>query len=165
MRFLVLNQNCLKEELENLVGAVQWLKVFPALRKRYLRLAARHDDLVNFRPGEALAKHIFTAAEPFEQTVFEETEISRLNEVEASRCPMFSGENLSHERCVEYSRAADINRLCQGDRSLRPPERDIGVMCEHLHYGDPFLRLLPFRLENANTEGDTSGESESPDLV
>ena len=151
----LLAEVALDDELENLVGAVQWLKIFPKLRKRYMKLAIRHDDLINYEPKEALSKNIFTADVPFEQTVFEKTEIRRLNDLEAARCPPFTGENLSKcvGKCLEFNRASDIAKLCQGDRSLRPPEKDIDTKCEHLHYLDPFLRLLPFRLENANTEG------------
>ena len=120
-----------------------------------MKLAIRHDDLINYDPKKALSNNILTAEVPFEQTVFEKTEIRRLNDIEKSRCPPFTGENLSNceSRCLEFNRASDIARLCQGDRSLRPPEKDIDVKCEHLHYQDPFLRLLPFKLENANTEG------------
>ena len=151
----LISEVALDDEVENLVGAVQWLKIFPKLRKRYMKLAIRHDDLINYDPKMALSKHILTAEVPFEQTVFEKTEIRRLNDLEKSRCPPFSGENLSNclGRCLEFNRASDIAKLCQGNRSLRPPEKDIDVKCEHLHYQDPFLRLLPFKLENANTEG------------
>ena len=151
----LLAEVALDDEVENLVGAVQWLKIFPKLRKRYMKLAIRHDDLINYDPKEALVKNILTAEVPFEQTVFEKTDIRRLNDLEKSRCPPFTGENLSNcvGRCLEYNRASDIAKLCQGDRSLRPPEKDMDVKCQHLHYKDPFLRLLPFRLEEANTEG------------
>ena len=151
----LLAEVALEDELENLVGAIKWLKLFPKLRKRYMKLAIRHDDLINYDPKEAIAKNIFTAEVPFEQTVFEETEIKKLNDLQKARCPPFSSEVLADcvGRCLEFNRASDIAKLCQGDRSLRPPEKDIDVKCEHLHYQDPFLRLLPFRLENANTEG------------
>ena len=150
----LLAEVALDDEVENLVGAVQWLKIFPKLRKRYMKLAIRHDDLINYNPKEALAKNILTAEVPFEQTVFEKTEIKMLNELEKSKCPPFTAENLSNcVRCLEFNRASDIAKLCQGDRSLRPPEKDMDVKCHYLHYKDPFLRLLPFRLEEANTEG------------
>lgn len=151
----LLAEVALDDEMENLVGAVQWLKIFPKLRKRYMKLAIRHDDLINYNPKEALEKHILTAEVPFEQTVFEKTEIKKLNDLEKARCPPFTGENLSNcvGKCLEFNRASDIAKLCQGDRSLRPPEKDMNVKCHHLHYQDPFLRLSPFRLEDANTEG------------
>ena len=151
----LLAEVALEDEVENLVGAVQWLKIFPRLRKHYMKLAIRHDDLINNDPKKALSKHILTAEVPFEKTVKKVTEIRILNDKEKSRCPPFTGDNLSNcdGRCLEFNRASDIANLCQGDRSLRPPEKDIDVKCEHLHYQDPFLRLLPFKLENANTEG------------
>ena len=41
--------------------------------------------------------------------------------------------------------------------SLRPPEKDLTTKCEHLHYRNSYLRLLPFKLETANDEGNYIG--------
>ena len=113
----LLAEVALEDEVENLVGAVQWLKIFPRLRKRYMKLAIRHDDLINNDPKKALSKHILTAEVPFEKTVKKVTEIRILNDKEKSRCPPFTGENLSNcdGRCLEFNRASDIANLCQGD--------------------------------------------------
>ena len=48
-------------------------------------------------------------------------------------------------------------KVIQGHRTLRPPEKDITTKCEHLHFNDAFLRLLPFRMETANDEGNYIG--------
>ena len=42
-------------EKENLLRfAIEWLRLFPQLRKRYKKLVKLHDDLVNYRPEEAI---------------------------------------------------------------------------------------------------------------
>ena len=43
-----------------------------------------------------------------------------------------------------------FNAACRGDPSLRPAELDLGLSCHLLHYGDPYLRLGPFHLEEKN---------------
>ena len=45
-----------------------------------------------------------------------------------------------------------FNAACRGEPGVRPPELDRGTSCYHLHYGDPYLRLGPFRLESKNLE-------------
>ena len=54
---------------------------------------------------------------------------------------------------MNYFYAEEISRLCQGDNTLRPPEKDARTKCEILHYNSPFLRLNPFKLETTNNEG------------
>ena len=103
------------DEHPNIKGALQWLRLFPKLRKKYRKLAKYHDNLVNYEPMAALKKGIVTAEVPFEETVFEETDIRKLNEREKKCCPMFTGENLGGcpEHCLAYNRASDITRLCK----------------------------------------------------
>ncbi len=43
-----------------------------------------------------------------------------------------------------------FNAACRGEPGIRPPELDRGLACHFLHYGDPYLRLGPFRLEPRN---------------
>ena len=106
------------DDFPNIKGALQWLRLFPKLRKKYRKLAKYHDDLVNHAPLTALESSIVVAEEPFEETVFEETEVRRLHEMEARNCPMFAGENLGGcpATCLVYNRAQDITRLCQVGR-------------------------------------------------
>ena len=103
------------DDFPNIKGALQWLRLFPKLRKKYRKLAKYHDDLVNHAPLTALESSIVVAEEPFEETVFEETEVRALHEREARNCPMFAGENLGGcpATCLVYNRAQDITRLCQ----------------------------------------------------
>ena len=103
------------DDFPNIKGALQWLRLFPKLRRKYKKLAKYHDNLVNYEPMAALKKGIVTAEVPFEETVFEETEIRKLNEREKKCCPMFKGENLGGcpEHCLAYNRASDITRLCK----------------------------------------------------
>ena len=103
------------DDLPNIKGALQWLRLFPKLRRKYKKLAKYHDNLVNYEPMTALKKGIVTAEVPFEETVFEKTEIRQLNEREKKCCPMFTGENLGgcQEHCLAYNRASDITRLCK----------------------------------------------------
>ena len=41
----------------------------------------------------------------------------------------------------------------QGDKTQRPPSKDVNTKCEHLTFSDPYLQLGPFLLEHANKEG------------
>ena len=41
----------------------------------------------------------------------------------------------------------------QGDKSLRPPSKDVDTKCEHLTFRNPYLQLGPFLLEHSNKEG------------
>ena len=109
------------DEHPNIKGALQWLRLFPKLRKKYRKLAKYHDDLVNYAPLTALGSTIVVAEEPFEETVFEETEVRKLHEMEARNCPMFAGENLGGcpATCLVYNRAQDITRLCQVGNSKK----------------------------------------------
>ncbi len=43
-----------------------------------------------------------------------------------------------------------FNAACRGEPGLRPPELDAGLGCHFQHYGDPYLRLGPFKLEAKN---------------
>ena len=42
-----------------------------------------------------------------------------------------------------------FNVLCRGEE-IRRPEHNANLTCKHLHYGDPYLRLGPFKLEEMN---------------
>ncbi len=62
-------------------------------------------------------------------------------------------------------------RLCNGDRTLRPAEHDLDSNCILLHYGNPYLRLGPFKYEILNRDPhvamfrDFYGSKELDDLV
>lgn len=122
------------EETKNLVAAVQWLKVFPKLKKSYLKLAKYHDDLIINNPEDALSKRILTAEKPFESTINKDTDIKRLNDIEKVKCPMFKG-SPTRESCLEFNRVSDIAKLCQVMRChkkgffcmLKKVFREIGV--------------------------------------
>ena len=94
-----------------MVSALQWLKIFPSLRKRYLKLAKYHDDLVNNSPEEALSRRIVIAEQPFETTLYEDTEVQRLNDLEKAKCPLFEDKHTGS--CLEFNRRSDIAKLCQ----------------------------------------------------
>ena len=134
------------ESEKDLIGALEWLKLFPKLRKRYMKLAKIHDDLVNYEPLTVIEGSIRTSEEPIEETVFDKTEIRELMIKAREFCSPFD------TNCNEYFRASDINHLCQGITS-RPPERDMNVKCDLVNYSDPYIKLGPFRLETFNNDG------------
>ena len=145
-------------EKENLLRfAIEWLRLFPQLRKRYKKLVKLHDDLVNYRPEEAIKLGMVTYDDPVEVSVVEKTEMVGLRERYRGECPPFTtsaaGTSVDINTCITYSYAEEISRLCGGDRTLRPAEKDVTTKCELLHYDSPFLRLNPFKLETANNEG------------
>ena len=134
--------------------AIEWLRVFPQLRKKYRKLVKRHDDLVNYEPDSAIKQYLVTNDDPLEETVFQETMMRKLKTDHRTQCPPFVGDDPSCTNdCITYFYDEEISRLCRGDRSLRPPEKDVMTKCELLHYNSPFLRLNPFKLETANSEG------------
>ena len=73
--------------------------------------------------------------------------------------------------CIPYYYFPEIKSLCQvgtfkfqysslnipiyvqGDKSLRPPSKDVDTKCEHLTFRNPYLQLGPFLLEHSNKEG------------
>ena len=140
-----------------LIFAIEWLRLFPQLRKKYRKLVKLHDKLVNYEPEKAIREGLVTYNDPVEETVFPDTQMARLRSDYRALCPPFRGEDPampgSSWQCVSYFYAEEISRLCQGDLSLRPPEKDSPTKCELLHYNSPFLRLNPFKLETANKEG------------
>ena len=138
------------ESERDLIGALEWLKLFPKLRKRYMRLAKIHDDLVNYEPNKVIEGFYKTSEEPVEETVFDRTDIKRLMNKGKDSCSPFDTD------CKEYFEASAINHLCQGISS-RPPEKDINVKCDLLDYNDPYIRLCPFKLESHNTDGNYVG--------
>ena len=143
-------------EKENLINfAIEWLSVFSQLRKRYRKLVKYHDNLVNYEPEKVLAQNIVTYNDPIEETVFQETEIRNRREAGRAQCPPFEGDvpNSCPSSCCKYFYDEEISRLCRGDRTLRPAEKDVTTKCELLTYNSPFLRLNPFKLETANNEG------------
>ena len=145
-------------EKENLLRfAIEWLRLFPQLRKRYKKLVKLHDDLVNYRPEEAIKLGMVTYDDPVEVSVVEQTEMVGLRERYRAECPPFTtsatGSSVDINTCMTYSYAEEISRLCGGDRTLRPAEKDVTTKCELLTYNSPFLRLNPFKLETANNEG------------
>ena len=142
-------------ETEKLLSfAIEWLRVFPQLRKKYRKLVKFHDDLVNYEPKRAINDYYVTNDDPLEETVFQETMIRKLRTNHRTQCPPFVGDDLGCSSvCLTYFYADEISRLCQGDPTLRPPEKDLKTNCELLHYNSPFLRLNPFKLETANNEG------------
>ena len=145
-------------EAENLLSfAIQWLRLFPQLRKKYRRLVRLHDNYVNYEPEKAIRHGVVTSDEPVEETVFPDSPMARLRRNYRSLCPPHRGEDPampgSSWQCLNYFYADEISRLCQGDKTLRPPEKDVRTKCEFLHYNSPFLRLNPFKMETANNEG------------
>ena len=84
---------------------------------------------------------------------------------------MFSGNDTGCiNNCIPYYYFPEIKSLCQvrifsfhiilyiflcvqGDRSLRPPRKDVDTKCEHLTFSNPYLQLGPFLLEHSNKEG------------
>ena len=145
-------------EAENLLSfAIQWLRLFPQLRKKYRRLVKLHDNYVNYEPEKAIRHGVVTSDEPVEETVFPDSPMARLRRNYRSLCPPHRGEDPampgSSWQCLNYFYADEISRLCQGDKTLRPPEKDVRTKCEFLHYNSPFLRLNPFKMETANNEG------------
>ena len=109
-----------------MVSALQWLKIFPSLRKRYLKLAKYHDDLVNNSPEEALSRRIVIAEQPFETTLYEDTEVQRLNDLEKAKCPLFEDKHTGS--CLEFNRRSDIAQLCQVMSS------SLGIDLRHLMF-------------------------------
>ncbi len=64
--------------------------------------------------------------------------------------PVSTGQHLGASS-IPDDRLWDLfNAACRGERGVRPPEMDLGLSCQLLHYGDPYLRLGPFRLEPKN---------------
>ena len=145
------------ENEKNLIGAIQWLSLFPKLKssKRYKNLVKHHDDLVNYEPELAIQSHIRTSLDPVKETVFKESPMRKMMEIHKKQCPPFVGEfEMScPNKCIEYGRDDETNKLCQGDTSQRSEARNINVTCEHLHFHDPFTRLGPFKFETSNNEG------------
>ena len=145
-------------ETEKLISfAIEWLRVFPQLRKKYRKLVKYHDELVNYEPKTAVNMKLVTNDDPLEETIFQETMMRKLRTNHRKHCPPFVGDDTGHGcstiECLTYFYADEISRLCQGDLTLRPPEKDVKTKCELLHYNSPFLRLNPFKLETANNEG------------
>ena len=142
-------------EREKLVRfAIEWLRLFPQLRKKYRKLVKLHDELVNYEPEKAIMQNIVTDDDPIEETVFQETMMRKLRSKHRAQCPPFVGDDPGcTSQCIPYFYADEISRLCRGDKTLRPPEKDARIKCELLHYNSPFLRLNPFKLETANNEG------------
>ena len=105
------------EEEKDLLAALQWLRLFPKLKKRYKKLAKVHDDLVNFEPKKVVERRIRTAFDPLEETVYEKTDVEKILNHEKTLCPPFSGDEpklLCYNGCYIYTRGSEINRLCQG---------------------------------------------------
>ena len=143
-------------EEDNLFSyAIEWLRLFPQLKKRYRKLVKLHDNLINYEPEKVVERNIVTFNDPVEETVFQETKMRKLREIGQARCPPFIGKDPAGcpNSCCVYYYADEISRLCRGDRTLRPPDKDLTTNCELLHYNEPFLRLNPFKLETANNEG------------
>ena len=137
-----------------LLFAIEWLRLFPQLRKKYRKLVRLHDNLVNYEPERAIQMNLVTKDDPLEESVFQETKMRKLRRNHRQKCPPFVGDDPGcTSDCLPYFYAEEISRLCRGDRSLRPAEKDASVKCEILHYNSPFLRLNPFKLETANNEG------------
>ena len=89
-----------------------------------------------------------------QMSVFQETMLRKLRSKHRAQCPPFVGDDPGcTSQCIPYFYADEISRLCRGDKTLRPPEKDARIKCELLHYNSPFLRLNPFKLETANNEG------------
>ncbi len=62
-----------------------------------------------------------------------------------------STDDMSALRKAEEEVLWDLfNAACRGDPNIRPKELDIGLACHYIHYGDPYLRLGPFKLEAKN---------------
>ena len=49
-----------------------------------------------------------------------------------------------------YNMAPISRRLCNGDKSLRPKEKDINLKCIFLHHSQPIHKLGPFKYEPLN---------------
>ena len=43
-------------------------------------------------------------------------------------------------------------KLCNGDTTMRPPDRDINLKCHLLHYHNPYLKIGPFKYEPLNDD-------------
>ena len=137
-----------------LLFAIEWLRVFPQLRKKYRKLVKLHDNLVNYEPEKAIKMNLVTKDDPLEESVFQETKMRKLRGNQRRKCPPFVGDDPGcTSDCLPYFYAEEISRLCRGDRALRPPEKEARAKCERLHYNSPALRLNPFKLETANNEG------------
>lgn len=103
------------QDENNIIGAVQWLRLFPQLRKRYSKLVKYHDDLVNYDPRRAIKEKIRVGMDPVEETVFEETDMRRLLKAEQDLCPPFEAELKAGcpNDCLSRTRSPFIHRLCQ----------------------------------------------------
>ena len=102
--------------------AIEWLRLFPQLRKKYRKLVKLHDDLVNYEPHKAFKLNYVTYDDPLEETVFKETMMRKLRTNERTKCPPFTGDETScSSDCLTYSYAEEISRLCRGDKTLRHP--------------------------------------------
>ena len=97
-------------QTENLLSfAIEWLRVFPQLRKKYRKLVKLHDNLVNFEPERAIQEGVVTYNDPIEETVIPETMIAKLRTFHRDLCPPFRGDDPSMPGSVVHLDVEDTS--------------------------------------------------------
>ena len=82
------------QDQKDIFAALEWLKLFPKLQKRYRKLAKYHDDLVNYDAETVFTQQLVTSMYPVENTFMEESRIQKLISDDAEKCPSFTGKDL-----------------------------------------------------------------------
>ena len=72
-------------------SALQWLRLFPQLIKRYKKLVRIHNDLLAYHPDVAVTKEIFVFNETLDESIQTSENISVLLEKGRTQCPPFQG--------------------------------------------------------------------------
>ena len=97
-----------------------------------------------------------TFPEPVEQSMANLPDMTELLEQGRQDCLPFESEdnvlNLDEE-CINYFYWPEIQKLCQGQKGMKPARYDVNTKCHLLSMGNPYLKIGPFLLENKNTEG------------